>query len=90
MPSLFRDDYDLNDNRNTISKVPPEIKLLRMDMCKFLNSLSPNKYRFGLLYFDPNGFTWDDYLAIFGFINSNQCMDIIINVNATQIAETEE
>jgi len=86
MPSLFREDYVMNDNRKDICKVPPEIKILRTDMSKFLYSLSHNRYRYGLLYFDPNGFTLDDYIAIFDFINGNQSMDIIININVTQIA----
>jgi hypothetical protein len=85
MGSLFRDDMELIGQKD-ICKVPPQIKLLKLEMSKFLYDLPPEKNRYGLLYYDPNGFSKEDYESLYYFIENNPLMDIIININVVQIA----
>lgn len=46
-----------------------------------LQDLGKSKYRFGLLYFDPNGFRIEDYTAIQNFLCNNPRIDVILNLN---------
>jgi hypothetical protein len=62
-----------------------EINFRRRNMQEVLYDLGGKKYRYGLLYFDPYGFILEDYKALISFIQNNPRMDIILNINATQI-----
>lgn len=74
--------HQLNGQNNNYF---PRVRILNEDMRDFLAELKPNKYRFGLLYFDPNGFKRCEYDAIIKFLSENPRMDLIYNINATQI-----
>lgn len=84
---MFRDDPDLCSVDAEHCKLPPEVFLKNVDLSNFLGEFGTknHKYRYGLLYYDPNGFKINDYRAIFYFIKNNERMDIIININAIQI-----
>lgn len=53
----------------------------RRDMKEVLEDFGPNKYRYGLLYFDPNGFKKADYDAVQDFLFMNPRMDVLLNIN---------
>lgn len=83
---MFADDKELCTIDAEHCKVPPEIILKNMNLCEFLGEFHGiHKYRYGLAYYDPNGFKHQDYKCIFSFMNNNPRMDIIININVTQI-----
>ena len=56
-----------------------------MDMRDFLKKFPDNINLIGLLYFDPNGFKIEDYDAISSFLEKNHKMDVILNINVSQI-----
>jgi len=80
-PSLFIDDFYLQNN----VKIPPDLKVLNISMQKYLSELHPNKYRYGLLYFDSNGFQMEEYNAVFNFLKQNPRMDVILNINTSKL-----
>jgi len=83
---MFKDDHDLCTVDAEHCKVPPEIILKNMDLCSFLGEFQGyHRYRFGLAYYDPNGFKYQDFKCLFSFIRNNPRMDIMMNINATQI-----
>lgn len=84
---MFKDDQDLCTIDELYCKIPPEIFLKNMDLCSFLGEFSntEHKYRYGIIYYDPNGFQIDPYRCLFNFIKNNAKVDVLININVTQI-----
>jgi hypothetical protein len=74
-----------NFDKLNLSRPYPNVFIFKKDMKNVLCELNPHKYRYGLIYFDPNGFRIDDYEAISKFLIGNPRMDLIININVTQI-----
>ncbi len=82
--------YKLRNNycekyKELIKQTLIRVFLQKINMQQLLSKFEPHKYRYGLLYFDPNGFTLEDYEALFEFLIGNSRMDVILNINITQL-----
>lgn len=56
------------------------IRIMRRNFRRFLKYIQPHRYRFGLIYHDPNVCLPKDYAPIFRFLNENPRMDVLLNV----------
>ena len=84
-PNTFeklKNNFQIYKNKRTITA---RVILRHANMQKCLSQFTPHPYRFGLLYFDPNGFTFEDYEALFEFLKGNPRIDVILNINITQL-----
>lgn len=88
--------YDLRKN---VQWVHPEIAInfseriklnfVNKDIIDHLNNLFINsKWYFGFLYYDPNGWKVEPYIAISNFLKVNPRMDVAVNFNTTTIKRT--
>lgn len=85
--NLLENNYN-NRWEKGISLIAPNTKVIlkNKNMEDVLFNLAPNKYRFGLLYFDPNGFTLDNYCAISVFLKNNPKIDVVLNINISKLS----
>ena len=85
---------EVNYNNYQKSKLVqnPNLKVIlkNTDMEECLFNIAPQKYRYGLLYFDPNGFTLYDYETISVFLENNPRVDVILNVNTSKLASLRQ
>ena len=79
--SVLKENYQLHWQSQISQMQNMRVILKNTEMEECLFDIAPNKYRFGLLYFDPNGGTKDDYATIGAFLRDNPRIDVILNIN---------
>jgi phage antirepressor YoqD-like protein len=62
------------------------VKLKNKNFKDALWNLGSVKYRYGLVYVDANGYSHEDYSAAIDFVNKNERVDLLANINYASIA----
>jgi hypothetical protein len=57
------------------------LQTINSNFIDVLKEIPKCRYRYGLIYHDPNTCIYEDYTAIFKFLRQNIRMDVLLNVN---------
>lgn len=83
-PNTYSDlwtEYQMRYKPSIMQSENSRVFLRNKNMQEVLGNFSASKFRYGLIYFDPNGFVKEDYEALFLYLEKNQKMDVVLNIN---------